>query len=453
LIPIRTYLLSICPPFLRDYISRIQASPLGYRLARGMFWSLAGTVISRGLALVSSILVARMLGKVAFGEFGIIQSTISMFGAFAGLGLGLTATKYVAEFREKDPPKAGRIIALSSWVSVASGVLMAVWLVILAPWLATSTLAAPHLAPLLRISACLLLLSAVNGAQTGALAGFEAFKTIANVNLWSGIAAFPLMVVGAKLAGLNGVVWGLVLSMVFNWLLNYFALKREVARRKIPVVLTDYRSELSILWHYSLPALLASVMVGPITWACNALLVNRPSGYAEMGLFNAANQWFSALMVLPGVLGQAVLPMFSERLGNDDTVRAKRILTTSLIINAAIVLPMILVGSILSPIIMSFYGNGFQGGWPTLVIMLVTAGLVAIQAPVGSVIQASGRMWLAALMNLGWGLAFLIGTLLGARYGAIGLAIARSVAYLLSLMWTFWFTSSLLRPSKAGQHE
>jgi len=37
-----------------------------------------------------------LLGTVGFGELGVIQSTVGMFGVFAGLGLGMTATKYVA---------------------------------------------------------------------------------------------------------------------------------------------------------------------------------------------------------------------------------------------------------------------------------------------------------------------------------------------------------------------
>jgi len=58
-----------------------------------MFWSMAGAVISRGLMLVASIFVARMLGKTGFGELGMIQSTVGMFGVFAGFGLGLNCNK------------------------------------------------------------------------------------------------------------------------------------------------------------------------------------------------------------------------------------------------------------------------------------------------------------------------------------------------------------------------
>ncbi|NOZ40854.1 MAG: oligosaccharide flippase family protein [Planctomycetes bacterium] len=74
---------------------------------------MAGAVISRGLMLVASILVARMLGKTVYGELGMIRSTVGMFGVFAGFGLGLTATKHVAEFRESDPERAGRIVGFT----------------------------------------------------------------------------------------------------------------------------------------------------------------------------------------------------------------------------------------------------------------------------------------------------------------------------------------------------
>ena len=389
-----------------------------------------------------------MLGKVGFGELGIIQSTVGLFGVLAGLGLGLTATKYVAEFREKDPAKTGRIIALSNWMAALSGSFLALALAFSAPWLAANTLAAPQLGGLLQAGSLLILLGAVNGVQTGALSGFEAFKAIALVSLWSGIASFPLMVVGAGLAGLPGVVWGLVGSLVVNWMLNLVALKRVMARARIPLTLSGWRQELPVLWKYSLPALLGGVMVGPATWASNALLVNQSNGYAEMGIFNAANQWFTVLMFLPGVLCQSVLPMLSEQLGYGNMGAARRILITSIQMNMAVIFPVVLLGCLFSSRIMSLYGSGFQDSWLTMVVALGTAGLLAVQAPVGVMLQASGKMWLAAVMNLGWGLAFLIGTFLFVKYGSVGLAAARAIAYAVHAIWTFAFAFHSIRSTR-----
>ena len=128
--------------------------------------------MSRGLNLLSSIIVARFLGKVGFGELGMLQSTIGMFGVFAGLGLGMTATKYVAEFKDKDKSKTGRIIALSSQVAFVTGGITTLVLIVIAPWLSINTLSTPHLANPLRIASGLIFFGAIKGMQTGVLAGF-----------------------------------------------------------------------------------------------------------------------------------------------------------------------------------------------------------------------------------------------------------------------------------------
>src|SRR5580658_7469795 len=113
-----------CPRFLHPLWLRFRASPLWVRLARGVFWSLVGAVLARGLGVASSIIVARALGIAAFGEFTMIQSTVGLFGTFAGLGLGVTVTKYVAELRESDPVRCGRVIGLILLVATAG----ALWL-------------------------------------------------------------------------------------------------------------------------------------------------------------------------------------------------------------------------------------------------------------------------------------------------------------------------------------
>ena len=72
---IRKALYACCPDFLHAYWDRIDASDIGYRLAKDAFWSMARAVISRGLMLAASVLVARMMGKTIYGELGMIQST------------------------------------------------------------------------------------------------------------------------------------------------------------------------------------------------------------------------------------------------------------------------------------------------------------------------------------------------------------------------------------------
>ena len=442
---VKSLIFTYCPFFLRQILDRIENSPIGFRLAKGVFWSMAGSIISRGLMLCATVLVARILGKTVYGELGMIQSTVGMFGVFAGFGLGLTATKHVAEFRLSDPERAGRIIGISGLFAMLTGGVMALVLFIFAPWLAEHTINAPHLSGILRVGAIILFINALNGAQTGALSGFEAFKTIAYVNLFVGLISFPILVCGAYFGGLTGVVWALAINLYFNWLLNHLALRKEARRHRIPFTFRNCRRELPILWKFSLPAVLAGSMVGPVNWVCNAMLVNHPDGYGEMGIFSAANQWYTMLMFLPGILGSVILPILSGQLSQNNTKQSMKTLALAVKMNLLIITPLVLVASIASPYIMSLYGEGFGDGWPTLVVVLMTAGLVAVQAPVGQIIAASGRMWIGFAMNMGWALTFIVIILLLVEHGSIGLAVSRMIAYVLHSVWVFVFAFWLIR--------
>ncbi len=441
---VKPAVLTLLPPFLRRYAERIEASPLGYRFARGAFWSLCGAVVSRGITLASFIVVARMLGKIGFGELGIIQSTIGVFSVFAGFGLGVTATKHVAEFRQRDPARAGRIIALSTVVSAVAGAIVSVLLFATASLLAEKTLAAPHLAAHLRIAALLLVFGAVNGVQVGALAGFEAFRTATQVNFAAGLLTFPIIVGSAYLGGVKGAVWGLVASLIVNSILGQFAVTIEARRAGVPLAFSGFLKERRILLSFSLPALAASLLVGPVNWVCSALLVNRHDGYSEMGIFNAANQWFAALMFLPGVIGQVILPLLSERIGANDRGATRDAVVGSMKLIAMIVLPIAILACVGSPYLMQLYGDDFSDAWPILIVVIATAALVAVQSIVGQILIASARIWTGLLMNLGWGVVFIVLTVVFIGRGAMGLATARLVAYLVHSLWTLYFAYHFL---------
>ena len=431
--------------WVRRHWQRLQNSPVGMRLAHGAFWSLIGLVSSRALALPASILVARALGTHGFGSFGVIQNTIGMFGILAGFGLGLTCTKYLAEFRLKDPGLAGRILAVSSLTAALLGGAATVGLWIMAPRLAAGPLANPELVGPLRISAILLLLGAHNGQQYGALSGLEAFRAMTRINVVTGVLTIPLMAGGAWLGGLTGGVWGLVAVQLATWTMTKFTLASELSRAGLRFVWHGCWGERSILWKFSLPAFLAGAVVVPANWLCMTFLVNTTGGYAQIGIFNAANQWFTLLMFIPQVIGQSSLPILSERLNAKDYRQTNTILRASMITNAIILLPLAGLGSLASPWLLDLYGQDFGGGQLTLVLCLFTAALLGVQFPVGQILIAADRLWLGLMMNLGWAGIFIGGAWLFAEGGALGLASSRLIAYVFHAVWTFAYAWIFMR--------
>jgi O-antigen/teichoic acid export membrane protein len=430
---------------------RVMETNVGRRLANGAAWSLAASVASRSCALLASIAAARLLGREDFGALGIIQSTVDMFGSLAGFGMGLTATKFVAELRERDPQRAGRIIAMSGTVSWVAGAVIALGLYCLAPWLAVHAVAAPTLAPLLQWSAVSLLLSAVAGAQIGALSGFEAFRDIARLNLISGVILLVLRTTGTVAWGLEGAVYGMVLAQAAIWWVNSLTLRRVAARGGITLKFGGWWEELPVLWKFSIPSVLGAIIGPPATWICNAMLVNQPNGYADMGILNATNQWFYLILFVPNLMGQASLPVLFDRISRGNYRESGDIFRTLLKINAIVILP-VLVAGLFSPFIMGLYGSGFVSGWPTMLVCLLTAGVMAVQMPAGYMLVAKGKMWVAFAMNTAWGVAFIALSLWLVPMGSFGWALARLLAAGLHTIWTFAYVLKILSegPASAG---
>ena len=439
---IKSFVFAHCPSFLRSTLDRIENSPIGYRLSKGVFWLMAGTFISQGMTLIAMIAVARILGKTVFGELGMIRATVEMLGIFAGFALGLTATKYVAEFRETDPERAGRIIGLSWVVSATLGGGMALGLVFFAPWLAEHTIKAPHLAPVLRVGAVMLFITALNGAQTGALSGLEAFKTIARVNLTVGLTSFPILLLGTYTAGLTGTVWALAANYGILWVLNHIALRKEARRHQVPLRIQGSAEELPVLWNFSLPAVISGTMVSPVFWAAKSILVNEPRGYAALGTIAMAESWRLVPSLLCNMIAQVNLPIMSQLFGQGKMREFRNALTTQFLLNGAIAVLGVIIVSALSTFIISIYGPEFKGG--QLVLVLVVASTIPMQLTtvVGTANRCIGKIWWNVIFNGVWGTVYLIATVLLVKYGALGLASAVLIAYTFQLVtatiYVFW---------------
>jgi O-antigen/teichoic acid export membrane protein len=412
------------------------ADSLRGRFARGAVWSLIGAVIAQGANLAASVITARLLGRDQFGEYGIILSTVGMLGVFAGLGLGVTATKYVAEFRSLNPERAGRIIALSSAVAIASGGFLALCLLAYAAPLAAKTLNAPTLATELRIASVLLFFNALNGAQTGALSGFEAFRDIARINLVRGLVTFPVTVAAVLLWRLPGAIWALAVTAAVTCLLSQVALRRQCTALGIHARLWSGWIERRVLWTFSTPAFLSGALAGPAIWAANTMLVNQPGGYAEMGIFSAASQWRNAIGFIPAVLAQFALPILSSLNGERDASRYGRALRWNLILTAAAATAVAVPVALGAPLIMRLYGRGFQQGWLVLVLSAATAVISCINGVVGTAILSAGSVWVGLAFNGMWALVLLAGCYRFVHTSlALGLAGSLLGAYIAHTAW------------------
>lgn len=438
-------IINLFPQNIKEFFLKRIGSDIGGRMSRGFFWALSGSVISRTLMLLSSIIIARLLGKIQFGEMSIIQSTIGMFIALANFGLGITATKYIAEYRIKDPAIAGNILATSRLVAFLFGTFFVCVFIFYAPSIAINIMKAPYLINELRVGSIMLFFNALNGYQSGALAGFEDFKTIAKINLRVGLTYLPILITTTIIFGLFGSILGLSISACIEWFINNYFLRKKVKEYSITIV-ADYKiKSFQYIWNFSLPAVLGGLLVGTVIWFINILLINTQNGYSEMAILSVGRQWQSFILFIPLALAQIILPILSNLKNDRDNFI--KVFKYNVVITALITLLVAGVVSLFSGFILKAYGSDFLEGKIVIIVLSFSAVFFAINNVAGYVLASLGKMWVGFSANLVWAVCFIYFShlMIGIGFGSLGLALAMLISYLIHSIAIFSMTNWYLK--------
>jgi O-antigen/teichoic acid export membrane protein len=368
----------------------------------------------------------------------LIQSTVALLSQFAGLAMGSTATKFVAEYRTSDPLRAGRILGLCSAISCGMGSLAAIALLAGASWLTIDVLKAPGLVGAMRLGAGALLFSTMNGYQLGALTGLEGFRAMAHARLL--IGGLYLLVCGLCTWrwGFTGAIGGLLAAMVIQWLVLAHFLRKECARKGVRISHRRIWQERKIIGTFAVPAALNGLMTTPATWLAQAVLARQPDGLVQMGIYTSAQNLTSIVRLCPNVVDNVSIAVLNNHKGQQDGVEYRRAFRMNLLV---VVLAVLAFGPVifwLAPWLLTFYGNGFAGAVPVLRILLLALVFEVVATAVYQIIRSHKRMWksfffIAMPSNA---LLLLTSAVLSPRLGGSGLAWAYVASWGASLIAT-----------------
>ncbi|ATS02447.1 oligosaccharide flippase family protein [Porphyromonas gingivalis] len=415
-------------------INQYRSTSLGRKFISGVVWSFLGSALSKFFVLLGGILSARILGKEAFGQFGMVKSTISMFVILGSSGLGLTATKYISEYREQLEQKVFRIYLLTSRAATILGLFLVFLMFFGASFLAKDVLLSPKLKFPIQFGSVLLFFTIANSTQNGALVGLGKFRGIAINTFYGGLAEAIFMVLGAYWYGVVGAILGLGLGFVVVYALNFFSLRRGLELYRCNSNREALRMrDLRLLFTYTFPATLSSILVIPSFWLVRSFMV-RSFGYIELASFEVAEQWKTIILFIPVAVSQVVLPLLSGMRDENGIAGVKgrfwRFLKINLLINFLVTLGLVICVLLLSPHILSFYGVEYQDT-STLILLSVAAIPISCSSVVGLSIASQAKMWTGLLFNMLWAVIFIgLSMLFFANgLGGVGMSLAILISY------------------------
>lgn len=374
------------------------------RLLRGGAWVIWGTSVTQACGLATAILCARMLGKESFGEYGLLRSTVFFLALLAGAGLGLAATKGVAEFRQTDPARAGRIIGLLLIVGTALGLGGSLVTGLFSNQVAGFLLGHDSLSNPLRLGSLLLTTMVLNGIQAGVLAGLEQFRSVARLNVTEAILTLGLVALGAWHWGVGGALAGLALTGLLMVPLRHTVLRTACREAGMRIQYRIIPGEMNHLWQFALPAVLLGVAVQPFEWWARVSLGRGPDGLAELGVFTSAFALSQVVQFLPQQLGQPALPILTQVLQSGDVSAVRKLLLrlTGVFMMAASVVTLGLI--LFGEYALALFGRGFGEGTGTLLLLCLAYVIATLARVCSLVLMAAGRMWRQTVHSLVWGL-------------------------------------------------
>jgi len=387
------------------------ASPenIHVRFATGITWNIVSSVFTQGAVFLTTIVIANILGKEIFGEFGMIQNTVLIVSGMAQMAMGVTATKYVAEFRSSDPAKTGRILGLCLTVSFITALISTLMVLLSSSWLASAVLKAPHLTQGIILSSGIIFFSVIDGYQAGALAGLEAYGRLARAGMLQGIIYICFCSIFTWFWGLEGALGGLAISYCLRWSIFNRALKHECAAQNISLDRRNWWTERHVITKFAIPAAVIGFFTMPAVWLSNVLLVRQPDGYAQMGIFSAAFTLRTMIIFLPGLMNNVGMSLLNNQKG----VKNERDYKKVFLINIALTISVVLLGGmiilLIGPWLLTAFGKDFADGYTVLLILVFSAIAETLTLAIYQAIQSQERMWLSFFsINAPWCVSFII---------------------------------------------
>jgi O-antigen/teichoic acid export membrane protein len=418
--------------------------PIMVRLARGGLWSLAGEAGSRASSFISAIIVARWLGVAEYGAFALIQSTLALLLTFAVFGMGHTTSRYIAALRNTDVTRVQGINSLVLLFAALTGIVTTAALFVAAPYFATTILAAPELAGPLRTVAPVLLLYAITGAAGGTILGFEAFKQSTRIAWICGVSSIVAIVVGISFLGFQGAIAGLVAGELIRCALTVLLARQIMRQNGLQLLGRAHLREVKILWQFSLPLLLTSVLFTSITWFCQAAIARQTDGLTEIGLYDVAQKCMTLVALVPVAASAAFGPVLANLSGDGDTSVQKRVTVNLAIVQLFLTAVAAATVALAAPCVPLVFGPGFVTASPVVLVTMALAPVYVLRHLYWQATISAGHAWTSVMLSAVWAAVASGLTWIWQTGGATALAkamlVAHGVTLLANVLMLEWFS-------------
>jgi len=381
------------------------------------------------LGLLVSIIIARTLSTQ---DYGIYSSGIWVAGIITiaiNAGLSITVTKFVAEFKKKNPQQLGSLLGFIQGILIKR-IIFVVLVFALLIFIDIKIISVPIWVIALILFCAIF--KAVYIYKTSVFKGLQRFDVLAKTSM----IANPINLISVACCAY-------FFPSIENFLLAYclaciaFSLSILTFNKQIPgsvngqhLIDEDKRRILTQIYSASV-----IIFFGAIVFRQSQILVlENYAFFSEAGYFNIAFILAtSAVTLVPGIYQEVLLPKITQALGqnklNDSVLQAQRYL---LILCLLVLFPVLLYADIIIDIL---YGERYKDAVFALQIIIILRVLVVINDGANLTLISNDRQFSMAKINfILFILALILSFTITPEYGVNGALIVYAILISLLLL-------------------
>ncbi len=346
---------------MNNYIKIIKKS----KLFRGFIATLLGSGASKCILVIATFISSNMLGKMAFGEMSFVRNTLNMILCICALNFTSLCTKFTSE-AEKSDISLQRLFLLFLF-SILVSLFLGLVLLILPNDVLLTVLGTEIIVKFFKLIGIFLPLFILQPLIEGVLRGLKLFNLIGLMQTLTSVAYLLFVVIGIKLGELNGALIGIMLYYGIYSIASLIILHAKMPFASQRYRLNGFSKQKKIIWTMILPVFIMSFIDAPVMWGAQVIL-SKAGSMESVASMTAMFQIRNLAMLIPGYFTNTYLSFASELNAERRHIEyyAQFIKVERYYLLIGIICFVFL--SILSPFILSLYGNEFSGDWPIMVV-------------------------------------------------------------------------------------
>jgi len=400
----------------------------GRKTARAAIWAFLATAGAKVITLVSLALLARLLAPHEFGLLAFALVYITYAETIGDLGSGMALVYW--------PDRRDDAAQVTFAVNSAAGIFWFLLTLLIAPLVADFFNVANG-APIVRLLGLSFVLRYLGNAHDALSKKDLRFRArlVPELSL-AAVKAIVSIALAYLGFGVWSLVWGQLAGVGIRTLLLWVVVPWRPSFR-LPMDL------LRPMLAYGRGIIVVHVLAA-ITHHADLAVVGRLLGTTALGLYQVASKIPEmTVVVMLWAVSTVLFPAFSKLHAAGESLR-QPYLTATRYISAAALPASAGLFLLARPVILLFLGSQWIGAVPILQALTVYTAMRAFSTHAGDVLKATGRAQLLAGLSVVKAMLVVPALLIGARFGASGVAWGLAIAAMFGTMITLTAASRLI---------